>query len=559
MVETDVVVLGSGAAGLAAGLTAAVGGAQVTILDAAPVFGGTSAISGGGMWLPGNTLDPDYTDSMAEAKRYLLRLTMGFVPESVIDRYLAECGAIPDFFAEHSPLEFVADIGRPDYFAPWEGSSLTSRTVFAKPYELPRLGEYAAKIREPPGGGIPPVLHAEEQEFGVRPDPKEADPHAKPEDLDGISKLIQERLDRGVVARGRALVGGLVEGCLDKGVVFVSDTRGRSLIVEDGRVVGLRAEQNGGEVDYRARRGVVLASGGFEWNRDLWDTFMAVPYDGPATPPWNRGDGLIMAAQVGAKLGNLDKATWIPRVYAGEEYDGHPAVPTGGGYGQRPGEILVNRKGRRFTSETLPYNDIGRVMMHFDPHIYEFDNHPCFMVGDRHALENIQSPPPIHHRNEKGAAAQVTGPEDGDGYFVADTLRELAGKAGIDPDGLEAQVSEFNEHAVDGVDPVFHRGEKPWEVHNLPGRKSIGPLLEGPYVARRVRASVFGTRGGPVINEEAQIVDYAGRPIPGLYGAGNVVAHPFAWVYPGGGGTLGPCMTFGHIAGKSVLRDSNGA
>jgi 3-oxosteroid 1-dehydrogenase len=128
--ETDVVVLGSGAAGLAAALTAAVGGAAVTVLEGSPLFGGTSAVSGGGMWLPGNTLDPSWTDSLPAAKVYLQRLTLGLAPEAVIDRYLAESGGIPDFFAAHSPLTFTADIGRPDYHAPWEGSSLTSRTVF---------------------------------------------------------------------------------------------------------------------------------------------------------------------------------------------------------------------------------------------------------------------------------------------------------------------------------------------------------------------------------------------------------------------------------------------
>jgi predicted oxidoreductase len=140
---------------------------------------------------------------------------------------------------------------------------------------------------------------------------------------------------------------------------------------------------------------------------------------------------------------------------------------------------------------------------------------------------------------------------------VADTLREVAGKLGIDAEGLAEQVASFNACAVDGIDPVFHRGEKPWEIHNLPDHRSIGPITEGPFVGYRVRAGVFGTRGGPVINSSAQIVDFGYRPIPGLYGAGNVVAHPFASAYPGGGGTLGPAMTFGHVAGKSVLSDAS--
>lgn len=531
MNQTDVVVLGSGAAGLAAALTAAVGGAEVTVLEGSHLFGGTSAVSGGGMWLPGNTLDPDWTDSLPAAKVYLQRLTLGLAREPVIDRYLAESGRIPDFFAAHSPLTFSADIGRPDYHAPWEGSSLTSRTVFPTPYELPRLGDLEPKVRRPGPGGIPPIQHSEEREFAGSDDP------------DAINKLIRERLEKGVALRGLALVGGLMEGCLSHGVRFVADTRGRDLIVEHGRVSGVRAEQDGAEADYRGRLGVVLASGGFEWNRDLWDAFMAVPWDGPATPPVNEGRGLIMAAAVGAKLANLDKATWIPVRYAGEEYSGRPYVRSGG-YGQQPGEMIVNRRGRRFTNETLNYNDIGRNMTHFDPDSYEYDNHPSFVIGDRHCLERLQ------------AVSPEIGPGQGDGWVAADTLREIAEKLGIDPGGLEQQVREFNEHAAGGTDPVFHRGEKPWEVHNLPDHRSIGPISQGPFVGYRVRAGVFGTRGGPVINENAQIVDFSYRPIPGLYGAGNVVAHPFGWAYPGGGGTLGPAMTFGHVAGESVLSDS---
>jgi 3-oxosteroid 1-dehydrogenase len=530
MPETDVVVLGSGAAGLSAALTAAVGGAAVTVLEGSPLFGGTSAVSGGGMWLPGNTLDPAWTDSLAGAKVYLQRLTLGLASEAVIDRFLAESGRIPDFFAANSPLTFTADIGRPDYHAPWEGSSLTSRTVFPTPYELPRLGALEPLVRRPGPGGIPPIQHSEEQELAGSDDP------------DAINKLIRERLAKGVALRGLALVGGLMEGCVDHGVSFVVSAPGRSLVVSGGRVVGIRVLQDGAEVEYRARLGVILASGGFEWNRDLWDAFMAVPWDGPATPPVNEGEGLIMAAAAGAKLANLDKATWIPVRYSGEEYSGRPYMRSGG-HGQMPGEIIVNTRGRRFTNETLNYNDIGRNMTHFDPSIYEYDNHPSYVIGDRHTVERLS------------AGGPALGPDSGDGWVAADTLREVADKLGIDADGLSQQVEEFNSFAEGGTDPVFHRGEKPWEIHYLPGHRTIGPLAEGPFVGYRVRAGVFGTRGGPVINADAQIVDFGNQAIPGLYGAGNVVAHPFASAYPGGGGTLGPAVTFGHVAGKSVLAE----
>ena len=538
---TDVLVLGSGAAGLAAALTSAAGGAKVIVLEASNLYGGTTAVSSGGIWLPGNGLDPNWEDSLEGAKAYLQRLTLGLTPEAIIDRYLEVASIIADFLVNYSPLTFSPERGRPDYHAPWPGSSQTGRTVHPGPYNLHRLGEFASQVRRPGPAGTPPIQHSELNEMGVPPDMLSGDT-APSEQLETVRRLIKERTEKGIALRGLALVGGLMEGCTNRGVEFMRGTRGRSLIVENGRVVGLRAERDRIEVEYRARSGIVLATGGFEWNRDLWDAFLSRPYDGPATPPVSHGDGLIMAAAVGAKLADLDKATWVPSISVGEMYDGHPYVRTGGfSHGQRPGEILVNRSGRRFVNEALNYNDIGYVYTYFDPGRYEFVNHPAFLIGDNQCLRRLE------------LAINTRRPNDGDGWFIGNTLSELARKLGIDEYGLGRQIKEWNEHASNGTDPVFHRGEKPWETYRLPGNRSIGPIVEGPYVGHRVRASVFGTRGGPVINEHAQIMDFYGHPIAGLYGAGSVVAHPFRSAFPGGGANLGPCVVFGYIAGRSLL------
>jgi 3-oxosteroid 1-dehydrogenase len=331
----------------------------------------------------------------------------------------------------------------------------------------------------------------------------------------------------------------------------VSDSRARDLIVENGAVVGVVSDEGGKKVEHRGDA-VVLACGGFEWNQDMWKAFLAVPWDGPATPPFNEGDSIVMAARAGAKLANLDKATWIQTRYLGEEYEGRPYMHSGlgGGY---PGEILVNTAGRRFANENLNYNDIGRLLTHFDPHTYEYDNYPAYAIGDRAGLPRAASKPNM-------IAGDVLGDEQteqaGDGYVRGDTLREVAEQLGIDPDGLERQVAEFNEHAVNGVDPVFRRGEKPWETHFEPTHTVIKPITEPPFYGYRVHPSVFGTRGGPAINANAEIVDWDNQPIPGLYGAGAATAHPFASAYPGGGGVLGPGVTFGHIAGKRILGQS---
>jgi succinate dehydrogenase/fumarate reductase flavoprotein subunit len=531
----DVVVVGSGAAALTAALSAALRGAQVTVLERASLFGGTSAISGGGMWLPGNGLDPDFADSADDARRYVKQLTMGLVDDAVIDRYLAEAAGMPAFLSKHTALSFWTQIGRPDYHADFGGGSLTSRTVFPDTFDTALLGDLKSRLRRPHWpGGIPPLRHDELQQFIAAGDP------------DGWKRLVEERMAKGIVLRGCALVGGLLEACLRLCVRLSANTRARELILQNGRVVAVRAERDGAVEDFPARQGVVLASGGFEWNRQLWDALMQIPWDGPASPPNNEGDALIMASRAGARLANLNRAWFTPARDLGETYEGRPLIRIGM-YGSAPGEILVNRTGRRFVNEALNYNDIGVVMTAMDPARYEFANHPTFAITDRRYKEKIAA------FDAQTLSGDRRTPE---GVVEAPTLRELAGKLGIDPDGLEAQVEEFNSRAAGGTDPVFHRGETPWELYIQPRSDlpnlAIAPILDPPFIGYHVRAGVFGTKGGPVINENAQIVGMDGTPIPGLYGAGNAVASIFGAAYPGGGATLGPGVVFGYVAGLAL-------
>lgn len=529
---SDVVVVGSGGAALSAALSATVAGASVTLLERTGLLGGTTAISGGGMWLPGVGLDPSLVDDSENARKYLDRLTRGRVPAAVLDRYIDEAAQIPTRLSEYTPLTFSAQVGRPDYHAEFDGGAMTSRTIFANPYDTHGLGDFASKLRRPLWpGDYPPAQHWELADLRATGG------------AEAVRAFVKDRIDRGIVARGCGLAGGLLEGGLKRGVKVFTDVRARELLFDGDRVSGVTATKDGSPVRFRAAKAVVLASGGFEWNQELWAALVGTPWDGSGSPPINEGDALVMASRAGARLANLNVVWGTPLRYLGEQYEGKRFMRIAN-RGSRAGEILVNRAGRRFVNEGLDYHDVIGPMTLFDRADYEFKNHPCFAIADGSLEESL----------EEWEAARIDDvDQDGELLVKAPTLEELAMKLGIDPDGLKAQVREYNEHAVNGVDPAFGRETMAWGRYIArPAPSPVAPITQPPFIGYRVRAGTFGTLGGPVINENAQIVSTDGAPIPGLYGAGNAAASVFGGSYPGGGGTLGPAVTMGWVAGASA-------
>jgi 3-oxosteroid 1-dehydrogenase len=245
------------------------------------------------------------------------------------------------------------------------------------------------------------------------------------------------------------------------------------------------------------------------------------------SPPNNRGDALRMAQRAGARLALLDQVWW--------------SITAGG----QPGQLVVNRSGRRFMNECITYNDYGKILGYFDPHTYQFPNIPAYVISNR-PLELTDSD--VNQLGQQVAHVDAAS---------AATLGELATSIGVDAAALEATVAEFDKHAEEGQDPAFGRGVAGWDRWRKLDKTLANPALAplgrtGPFYAQRVVARCFGTKGGPVIDEAARIVDFEGAPIPGLYGAGNAVAAPFGLAYPGGGGTLAPAVTFGYVAGQSL-------
>jgi succinate dehydrogenase/fumarate reductase flavoprotein subunit len=389
-------------------------------------------------------------------------------------------------------------------------------------------------------GGTPPILHSENEKNGWGVAPGEFDVN--------LAERAAERRRTGITGRGNALMGSLLEACLASGVTLVANVRATALRESGGAVTGVEAEREGVAESYEARRGVLLASGGFEWNEMLVKSFIGVGIEAPLSPPFNDGDALKMASRAGARLAQTGTAWWVPSVtIGGETVDGRPShrlFPMAKGL---PGAIGVNRYGRRFANEALNYNDYGHEMRAFDSHAYEFPNLPAWVILDREHRERYPLDTLTRHHDDNSAERRL--------IYSAPTLRELAERIEVDADGLEAQVREFNRHAEDGEDPVFHRGESAWETYRADpqyANPALRPLGAGPYSAYRQRLGCFGTKGGPAIDEHARVLDLDDRPIPGLFAAGNASACVFGPSYPGGGATLGAGVVFGSIAGEAA-------
>jgi 3-oxosteroid 1-dehydrogenase len=539
----ELVVMGSGGAGLVAALHAATRGAKVTVLESAPVFGGTTALSGGGQWTPLNRLGQEefgLQDSRAEVITYLDALTLGLIPHETLDGFLDSAPRYVEFLIANTTCDVVAaDI--PDYYQGRPGAKGPGRTVTIGLYDTARLGEYQKLLREPPWpGSVGPITSNEERDAGWGADRR-------------LFELGNERRANGIAARGRALIAGLMEACLENGVRLVAGARVVSAIIQDGRIRSVEADRDGTLESFPTELGLILACGGFEWNRKLWDGMVGVPLDGALSPPYNVGDGLSIATKAGARLGNMGQVWWNPSIQIpGETYDGAQRN-RGATLRQRAGAITVNRRGQRFFNENLPYNDAGRPLTYFDPHTYSFINYPAHSIADKETVDRA----PLLTRD-------FTTPITSEWLFEAPTLRELAAKIGVDADGLEAQVKKWNADCEKGVDADFHRGEKEYDITRDAWdtvRRAVGdgtpngllrPIKDGPYFATRLRPVCYGTKGGPVIDGSARALGYDDQPVPGLFAAGNVSAGIFGHAYPGGGGTLGAALVMGWKAGESA-------
>jgi 3-oxosteroid 1-dehydrogenase len=541
--EVDVVVVGAGGAGMAAALKAADLGLETVLLEKSAYFGGSTARSGGGVWIPGNyalraagQVDPDDAE---RAKEYLQSIVGDEVPRGRRDTYLDRGPEVMDFLRDRTPVRFAWVPEYADYHPEAPGGRPRGRSVEPVPLDASFLGAELERLH-PAYTKAPANLIVTQADFrkislGLRT-------------LRGpltMARVAAKRAaatfrKRRMFAMGNALAIGLRQGLIEAGVPVHYETELTGLLIEDGRVVGVETERG----PVRARRGVILGSGGFEKNLELREKHQP----SPTSIEWttgsanNDGQGILAGIAAGAETALMDDAWWGPTI----------PLPNGPWFclAERnlPGSIMVNGDGRRFMNEALPYVEAVHEIYAGEatgvPHV------PCWMVIDqryrnRYLFAGLPPRAPFPGRWYKHGVIKK-----------ADTLPALAAEIGVPADNLVATVSQFNGYAESGVDADFHRGESAYDQYYSDPRVKPNPSLHsidrGPFYAVKIVPGDLGTKGGLVTDEAARVLRPDGSAIEGLYAAGNCSSAVMGHTYAGPGATIGPALVFGYLAAEAI-------
>jgi 3-oxosteroid 1-dehydrogenase len=527
----DVIVLGSGAAGLTAAFTAAREGARVAVFEKNERVGGTSAWSGGHVWIPGNPhmAEIGAQDSAEEAMSYLMSLSRGLLDERLVRAFVDAGPRMVRYLEDFAGIEFFAVPGLPDYHPEHAGGRPGGgRTMGSALFAFDELGEWRDRVEVSPYYAVD--LRMDETPLGSAvPKPPSPEERAR--------RAVRDQ--RGM---GGGLVGWLLAACLRAGVDVHVAAPAIELILEDCRVRGVLVASTSGPGAVVAERGVILATGGFEWNDEYRVAFLRGVVSMPTSIPTNTGDGLRMAIRAGAALQNMREAWWIPvtKLPPGVNSMNREMI---NGDRTRPRSIMVNGSGRRFTNEAASYNAIGGAFHQEDVNAFGYANLPAWLIFDHTYL--IQY----------GSIARPYAGQAPPWLVEAPTLAELAGRLGLPAREFERTVHRWNQNVAAGVDPDFGRGESahdrwwgdPYRKGSIEG--TLGPITDAPFYAMELSIGTIGTKGGPKVDANARVINLDGEPIRGLYAAGNV-SSPTGAAYGGPGGTLGPAMTFGWLAGR---------
>lgn len=543
----DLIVLGSGAAGFAAAATAARKGLKVLLVEKAAQFGGTSAISGGAVWLYGTDQAhaAGVQDSAEAMRRYLQKVIGPGYNAALVDAYIEQGHQALRWLEANTELKYALRPLSPDYYPDEEGATERGRALEMLEYDGRHLGAHFKDLKMPPAGmllfGGMMVNRVDIQHFlSFRRSPRSLLHCLKLMGRYAIDRLSHPRGTR--LTTGNALIARLATTAFAHGLELWLDSQTRSLIVEGGTVVGAVIERGGRQLRVRSHGGVVCATGGFAAGPEA--AAQRPQGDAPhlsMSPETNVGDGLHLGQQAGAALGQGLAANffWAPVsevLHRNGVRERFPHLVTDRA---KPGVIAVNSAGERFVNESDSYH-------HFVQTMFATGNTSCWLICDAEALNKyglgLARPKPV----DNGALIEA-------GYlFRADTAEQLAARVGVDPHGLRRTLERYNRDARDGVDRQFGKGGNSYNRYmGDPDHRPDpcnAPLLKAPWYAIRLHTGDLGSARGLATDSAARVLDASGAPIPGLYAAGNDMNSLMDGTYPGPGITLGPGLTFGWLA-----------
>lgn len=544
----DVLIVGSGAAGLVAAIRAAQSGARVILIEKSSEIGGTSATSGGGIWIPCSNLAKDvegHEDTEDDAFKYIRSLAAAWSDDSLIRAYIRQAPAMLDWLIETTPVRYIP-LPYPDYHPEYEGGKVGWRTHLPLPLDLRTRKDTIRNLRRASPaaslGGVINWTFEETTALLYRPKGwiKTLSRMLARYGLDMPYRLTSTK-DR-FLTLGNSLVGALVLTAREAGVAIYTDTSLQSLRLIQGRIAGVTVRHDGALIDIPARS-VILTAGGWERDAQLRKTYMPSLPDPThsGSQPNNTGDAIKAAIAAGAQVRGMGAAWWAPvfRV-PGEECSRLCTIERA-----LPGCIMVDQEGRRFMNEASSYHIAGQIMLE---HAAKKGVEPRFwMVFDsRYRKQYPMGPlfPLLPDWLQLPGVSRM--------LCRAKSLTELASHIGVDPETLQRTVSSFNRHALDGRDPDYGRGNSAYDRMYGDPRVDPNPTLraldEAPFYALPIYAGDIGTCSGLATDTHARVLDESGHPIEGLYAAGNTAASVMGGSYPGAGSTLGPAMTFAYAA-----------
>lgn len=561
--DFDVVVVGSGAAGLSAALTCRAAGLSVAVLEKTDLYGGSTAVSGGAVWIPDNPhmAGVGHTDSRERAMRYL-RATVGArLPEAMVEAFLTEGPKMVSFLEANSECRFIARAVSPDYQPELDGGSQGGRTIDPAPFDGRRLGPLFKYLRPPIHsflalGGMMVGRKDIDALLGMRRSWK-----AMKYSIGLVARYALDRLrwPRGTrLLMGNALAAALLQSARNATVALHRQVNVLRLLQDaDGHVRGVEADTPEGKMVFRARHGVVLASGGFAQNAAMRAKHLPhANVHRSMAPEGSTGDGAKLAGALGGQLaeGNHGAAFWAPVSIMRERNGVETVYPHLVMDRQKPGIMAVNAAGRRFANEASSYHDFVAAMQR------AHTSSPCipaWLICDAHFLRlyglGLVRPQAMRlHRFLDS------------GYLLrADSVADLAKLIGVPAGALEQSVARMNEAAQCGIDEDFGRGHSAYDRYlgDAAHRPNpcLGPIRRAPFYAVQIWPGDIGMATGLRVDAQTRVLNAQDQPIAGLYACGNDMNSIMAGTYPSAGITLGPALTFGYVAGQTIVADARGS